>query len=101
MPRSSRAAKTFAQARAWPASLTAALRALCHLERLHRAPDAGPCSRGYVQCRITVLFNTWTSTTALWLTILHAFRAGHPITRERAFDIMPRIYLYSRHNTFE
>ncbi|KAL3191483.1 hypothetical protein MRX96_059855 [Rhipicephalus microplus] len=41
MPRGSRVAETLAEARAWFASLMADLRALCHLERPHLAPDAG------------------------------------------------------------
>nr|XP_054921490.1 uncharacterized protein LOC129382122 [Dermacentor andersoni] len=42
LPRSSRIAETLAETGAWPVSLTADLRALGHLERLSRAPDAGP-----------------------------------------------------------
>ncbi|KAL3217363.1 hypothetical protein MRX96_032482 [Rhipicephalus microplus] len=38
----SRVAETFAEARAWPASLTKDSRAVCHLERLYRPLDAGP-----------------------------------------------------------
>ncbi|XP_065311909.2 uncharacterized protein [Dermacentor albipictus] len=42
LPRSSRVAETLAETGAWPVSLTADLRALGHIERLSRAPDAGP-----------------------------------------------------------
>ncbi|KAH7959542.1 hypothetical protein HPB49_011833 [Dermacentor silvarum] len=42
LPSASRVAETLAETGAWPVSLTADLRALGHLERLSRAPGAGP-----------------------------------------------------------
>ncbi|KAH7979139.1 hypothetical protein HPB49_008378 [Dermacentor silvarum] len=42
LPSASHVAETLAQTGAWPVSLTADLRALGHLERLSRAPGAGP-----------------------------------------------------------
>ncbi|KAH7985114.1 hypothetical protein HPB49_026591 [Dermacentor silvarum] len=42
LPRASRLAETLAEAGAWPVSLTADLHALGHIERLSRAPGAGP-----------------------------------------------------------
>ncbi|KAH7959311.1 hypothetical protein HPB49_010212 [Dermacentor silvarum] len=42
LPSASRVAETLAETGAWPVSLTADLRALRHLERLSRAPGAGP-----------------------------------------------------------
>ncbi|KAH7941051.1 hypothetical protein HPB49_009692 [Dermacentor silvarum] len=42
LPSASRVAEALAETAAWPVSLTADLRALGHLERLSRAPGAGP-----------------------------------------------------------
>ncbi|XP_037561017.1 uncharacterized protein LOC119440151 [Dermacentor silvarum] len=42
LPSASRVAETLAEIGAWPVSVTADLRALGHLERLSRAPGAGP-----------------------------------------------------------
>nr|XP_054920614.1 uncharacterized protein LOC129381625 [Dermacentor andersoni] len=42
LPRMSRVAETLAETGAWPPSLTVDLRALGHIERLSRAPGAGP-----------------------------------------------------------
>ncbi|XP_037563571.1 uncharacterized protein LOC119442676 [Dermacentor silvarum] len=42
LPSASRVAETLAETGAWPVSLTANLRAFGHLERLSRAPGAGP-----------------------------------------------------------
>ncbi|KAL3213804.1 hypothetical protein MRX96_051597 [Rhipicephalus microplus] len=62
MSGSSCVAETLVAARAWPASLTADLRALCHFERLHRAPDASPLLtrlRAVPNCRVSQLADVY------------------------------------------
>ncbi|XP_037558398.1 uncharacterized protein LOC119435745 [Dermacentor silvarum] len=64
LPRASRLAETLAEAGAWPVSLTADLHALGHIERLSRAPGAGPMLsylRGLPKSRVGKLFELYDS----------------------------------------
>ncbi|XP_037558009.1 uncharacterized protein LOC119435145 [Dermacentor silvarum] len=64
LPRTSRVAETLAETGAWPVSLTADLRALGHIERLSRAPGAGPilsCLRELPKSRVGKLLELYDS----------------------------------------
>ncbi|KAL3205626.1 hypothetical protein MRX96_052967 [Rhipicephalus microplus] len=85
MPRGPRVAETAAEAHGWTACLTADLCALCHLKRLHQAPDAGTLLVRLRYAPNCMSANFSTSTT-LCLVIPRSLRAGHRRTVERLFE---------------